>query len=340
MIEFAQPWAVLLLPLPVLVRFIWHRAEAQHPALYFPQAVKAAGQSARPASGRMHPLRLALLAIAWLALVGAAAAPRYIGDAVTVPDTGRDLMLAIDISQSMLSEDLELDGRTVDRLTVLRAVSHDFLSRRRGDRIGLILFGTRAYLHVPLTFDHVTLERLLDEAQIGFAGPQTAIGDAIGLAVKHLRDRPQNARVLILITDGANTAGELGPQQAAQLAARAGLRIHVIGVGAESMTLPGLLGGLLGSQRLNPSADLDEETLSEIARRTGGRYFRARDQHELEQIYAELDRLEPVEQDPRFYRPQVSLAHWPLAAALLLTFMLAGTMLMHPRQRRGSARER
>lgn len=327
MIEFGQPWAAALLPLPLLLRLLWRSAPPLGTALYFPRALASVAETAGSASARLPRARAALMALAWVALVAAAAAPRHVGDSVATPATGRDLMLAIDISESMLTEDLELDGQAVDRLTVVRHVLREFLRRRAGDRIGLILFGSNAYLHVPLTFDHATLARLLDEARIGFAGRQTAIGDALGLAVKRLRERPRNARVLVLITDGANTAGELAPLQAAQLATRAGLRVHTIGVGAESMVVPGLLGGLLGPRRLNPSADLDEDTLRAIASRTGGRYFRARDRGELERIYAELDRLEPVEQDARHYRPQVSLAHWPLGLALLLSLALAARLL-------------
>ena len=328
MIEFAQPWAAVLLPLPLVLRLLWRRAPSYDAALFFPLAVSSAvtpdGRSQRR---RLPHVRLALMSLVWLALVAAASAPRQVGDAVATPASGRDLMLAIDISESMLTEDLELDGRTADRLAVVRRVSRDFIGRRTADRIGLILFASAAYLHVPLTFDHATLQRLLDEARIGFAGRQTAIGDALGLAVKHLRNRPEHARVLILVTDGANTAGELPPLQAAELAARAGLRVYTIGVGAESMSLPGLLGGMFGARRLNPSADLDENTLRRIAELTGGQYFRARDGSELQRIYTELDRLEPVEQNALYYRPRVSLAHWPLALALTVTLVLAASLL-------------
>ncbi len=333
MIEFTQPWAVMLLPLPLVVRVLWRQAQAQGTALYFPRALEARLDELGGHEQRRAPrARLVLMTLAWFALVTAAAGPRHVGDAQPNPSSGRDLMLAIDISESMLTEDLELDGRTADRLSVVRRVTREFLRRRAGDRLGLILFGTKAYLQVPLTFDDATLQQLLDEARIGFAGPQTAIGDAIGLAVKHLRSRPRDARVLILITDGANTAGELTPLQGAELAARTGLRIYTIGVGAESMQLPGPFGGIFGARRLNPSADLDEDTLREIAHRTGGSYFRARDGDELEHIYAELDRLEPLEQDARYYRPQVSLAHWPLALALIITLALASALLA-PRRR-------
>ena len=158
--------------------------------------------------------RLLALALIWIALVAAACAPRWVGDTVALPASARDLMLAVDISESMLTEDLELDGQPADRLRVVKRVSGEFLRRRAGDRLGLILFGSEAYLHVPLTFDHATLEQLLMEAQIGFAGKQTAIGDALAIAVKRLRERPAASRVVILLTDGANTAALAPPAKA------------------------------------------------------------------------------------------------------------------------------
>jgi len=338
-IEFALPWAAVLLPLPLLVYLLLPAARRREPALYFPRAVQAAA-GAGAATRRTRPRwpRLLALALIWSALVAAACAPRWVGDTVALPASARDLMLAVDISESMLTEDLELDGQPADRLSVVKRVSGEFLRRRASDRLGLILFGSEAYLHVPLTFDHATLARLLTEAQIGFAGKQTAIGDALAIAVKRLRERPAPSRVLILLTDGANTAGEVPPRQAAALAARAGLRVYTIGIGAESMELPGLFGSRFGARRVNPSADLDEDTLRDIAEQTGGRYFRARDREELEQIYAELDRLEPVEQEAERYRPLVSLQHWPLGFALLLSLALALGLLWPPR--RGAAEGR
>jgi Ca-activated chloride channel family protein len=243
-------------------------------------------------------------------------------------------MLAVDISESMLAEDMELNGAPANRLMVVKSVVGDFVRRREGDRLGLILFGSNAYLHVPLSFDRETVRQLLNEAQVGFAGKQTAIGDALGIAVKRLQDRPESSRVLILLTDGANTAGQIAPRQAAELAAQQGLRVYTIGVGAEAMELPGLFGSAFGARRINPSADLDEDTLQYIASATGGRYFRARDQQELEAIYAELDRLEPVEQEAESYRPLRSLHHWPLGAALLLSLALASRAVLRPRVRR------
>ena len=227
-------------------------------------------------------------------------------------------MLAVDISGSMEQTDMELNGRAVTRLLAVKKVLNDFLSRRGGDRVGLILFGSQAYLQAPLSFDLKTIETLLMESEIGLAGKSTAIGDAIGLGIKRLRKRPDDQRVLILLTDGANTAGAIEPLKAAELAQMEQLKIYTIGVGATEMTVR----GLFGSRRINPSADLDESTLTAIAEQTGGRYFRARNTAELDEIYRLIDELEPVEQDGEFWRPQRSLLHWPLIGVLLCSLLL------------------
>jgi Ca-activated chloride channel family protein len=211
-----------------------------------------------------------------------------------------------------------IDGQSASRLAAVKTIAGDFIERRRGDRLGLILFGDQAYLQTPLTFDRRTVHRQLDEAAIGLAGRRTAIGDAIGLAVKRLREQPQKNRVLILLTDGANTAGAVDPAKAAQLAQRAGVRIYTIGVGADTL----LVQGLFGQQRI-ANRDLDEHSLTTIADTTGGRYFRARDSAGLEQIYRLLDRIEPVSHEQQTFRPVQELYAWPLGGALLLTLVLA-----------------
>jgi len=206
-------------------------------------------------------------------------------------------------------------------LRVVKQVAGEFIQRRRGDRVGLILFGSRAYLQTPLTFDITTTATLLDESEIGLAGRETAIGDAIGLAVKRLREDTTAQRVLIVLTDGANTAGEMEPLQSAQFAAREEMTIYTIGVGADEM----MIQDVFGSRVVNPSADLDEDALRAIAELIGGRYFRARDTAELEEIYIQLDELEPVESDQKVVRPVSEWFYWPLAAA----FMLAATLVLN-----------
>ena len=250
--------------------------------------------------------------------MGATARPQWLGEPVELPVSGRDLLLAVDLSGSMQTKDFYLGGETVDRLTALKAVAGKFIQRRVGDRLGLILFGDQPYVQVPLTFDRRTVQQLLNEAAIGLAGQRTSIGDVIGLAVKRLKKGQGSRQVLILLTDGANTAGQLTPLKGAELAAAEGLKIYTIGIGAEAMEVR----SFFFSRTINPSADLDEKTLTAIARKTGGRYFRARDTDQLAKIYAELDQLEPVEHDHDVYRPISELYPWPLGLALICGLLL------------------
>lgn len=328
MIEFAWPLVLLALPLPLLVVMLAPRAPERHPAalkIPFFNAVQNT-DSAR----QNRRLRLLLSILAWLLLSIAAARPQWIGEALLLPVSGRDLLLAVDISGSMRTQDMLLNNTQVDRLSVVQVVAGDFIERRKHDRVGLILFGSRAYLQTPLTFDRTTVQILLDEAEIGLAGKETAIGDAIGLAVKRLREQPENSsRILILLTDGANNAGEIEPTRATRLAVQQGVRIYTIGIGADEMEVR----GAFGSNRVNPSADLDETMLREIAAATGGRYFRARDTESLNTIYQLLDELEPVEVDQEIYRPVKELYYWPLAAALLMTFLLVLITVHRPSYR-------
>jgi len=250
-------------------------------------------------------------------LVLAVSRPQWIGEVESLPVTGRDLLLAVDISGSMDTQDMILNRKAVNRLKVVKKVAGEFIQRRHGDRVGLILFGSRAYLQTPLTFDTETTATLLDESEIGLAGRETAIGDAIGLAVKRLRDDTTSDRVLVLLTDGANTSGEVQPLQAAEFAARDGLTVYTVGVGADEM----MVQDFFGSRVVNPSADLDEDTLRSIAEQTGGRYFRARDAEGLEKIYEILDELEPVESDVEIIRPVDELFYWPMSVAYVLALL-------------------
>lgn len=328
MIEFAWLWCFLALPLPWLVRRIYPpAAEADGAALRTPFLDELDGLPSSEGTVDTRSRRIWLAVMAWGLLVVAAARPEWLGEPVEQAVSGRDLMLAVDLSGSMEIDDFVLNGKKVDRLTATQWVAGQFIERRIGDRLGLILFGEQAYLQAPLTFDRKTVHTLLDEAVIGLAGDKTAIGDAIGLGVKRLRDNPDGQRVLILLSDGANTAGAITPLQAASLAARAGLKVYTIGVGADEMVVR----DLLGSRKVNPSQDLDEPTMRGIAEKTGGRYFRARDVNELENIYHLLDQLEPVVRDQRYYRPRSELYPWPLGAALVLGALLA---LPWPERRR------
>lgn len=319
MIQFEWLWVFLVLPLPLIVNMLAPPTRGERDAaLRMPFVEDFDGVGGARSEGFSSWWVLMLAALAWLFLVTAAARPQWIGEPLELPASGRDLMLAVDLSGSMRAADFDLNGKEVDRLTATKAVAGKFIERREGDRLGLILFGENAYLQTPLTFDRETVRTLLNESVIGLAGRKTAIGDAIGLAVKRLRDNAGEARVLILLTDGANTAGEIEPVRAASLAAAVGLKIYTIGVGADEMIVP----SLFGQRRVNPSQDLDEDTLREIAAETGGRYFRARNTSELEEIYRLLDELEPVEVEALSFRPTVSLFHWPLAFAVVFSTLL------------------
>jgi len=318
MIHFDWIWAFIALPLPYLIYKLFPAAPRQdEAALHVPFMHDFDSYSADKvkSSGK---LVLLIASIAWLLLVLATARPQWLGDPVELPVSGRDLMLAVDLSGSMEVEDFKLNGQLVDRLTATKSVASEFIKRRQGDRLGLILFGKKAYLQTPLTFDRQTVSTLLNESVIGLAGKETAIGDAIGLAVKRLEKEEVNSRVLILLTDGANTAGEVQPVKAAELAKQYQLKIYTIGIGADEM----IVRSIFGSRRVNPSADLDEKTLTSIAETTGGRYFRARNTQELENIYQLLDELEPVEKETQSFRPTSALFYWPLAGSLCLASLI------------------
>lgn len=334
MLTLVSPWVLILLPLPWLVyRFIAPSKAAsqqEDQAVVVPFYAHLA-QTVITADRTQHSslLRALCLALIWALLVLAAAKPQWLGEPQALPTSGRDLLLAVDISGSMQQEDMRINNRPVSRLIAVKKVVSDFIEQRQGDRIGLVLFGTQAYLQTPLTFDTTSVNQFLQEAQLGFAGKDTAIGDAIGLSVKRLKEgdekqspSPDNSKVIILLTDGENTAGEVEPLQAAKLAAKINAKIYTVGIGADEMVIR----SFFGNRRVNPSASLDEETLTSIAQTTGGAYFRARNTDELNQIYQELDKLEPTDKEPEWLRPIQSLFMWPLSIALLLSLVLTAWM--------------
>lgn len=310
---FAWPWMLLVMPLPLLLRWLWPaKPDEEVPALRLPQAVSL---PVVPGVSRMRHGVNAGLFIAWLLLCIAAARPQTLGPIQAPPQTGRDLMLAVDISGSMEQQDMRLGGRSVDRLTAAKAVLGDFLERRASDRVGLIVFGQRAYAIAPLTRDRESLRSQLRDVMVGMAGRETAIGDAIGLAIKRLRAQPAEHRVLILLTDGENTAGVLTPAKAAELARAENVRIHTIAFGGDGDTLSmwGISIALPGMQ-----TGIDEASLQQVAELTGGQFFRARDASSLAGIYAEIDRLEPNSSEGQALRPRIEhYWRWLLAASLM-----------------------
>jgi Ca-activated chloride channel homolog len=336
MISLLWPWALALLPLPLLFRILLPRArQSNDAALRVPDLADFQIEEGKAYLNKKARWPLLLYTLAWACLVIAVSRPQWTGEAIEIPVSGRDLMMAIDISKSM---DLPIrhNNSSVKRITATKAVASAFIEKRVGDRVGLILFGDQAYVQAPLTFDRETVNTLLQEAVTGLAGQATAIGDAIGLAVKRLSaqrtahdqaventpgDNPDSNniqrnisddRVLILLTDGVSNRGEITPLKAAELAAKKGLKIHTIGIGNRG------------------SRELDEATLRQVAKITGGRYFRAYNTADLQEIYDLLDKLEPVEKDVRSYRPIKALFYVPLTAGLIFAAILA-LLLYAPR---------
>lgn len=317
-IEFAWPYIFLLLPLPWLVwKLLPPSQDNQNAFLMVPELADFESLNAHVNKGSSK-LKQCLLLLFWMALLLSAARPQWIGEMIAIPQSGRDLMLAVDLSGSMQIKDFEINGQYLDRLSALKVIVSDFIERRKGDRIGLIVFGSQAYLQVPLTFDIPTVKQLLMETAVGLAGNETAMGDAIGLAVKQLMSRPQASRVLILITDGNNNAGELTPEKAAEIAAHENLKIHTIAIGAK----PGQNRPLFGNIAVFQTADIDEKALKQVAEKTGGQYFRAYNSKELAKIYQLIDQLEGHEQSNQYYRPIQEIYYWPLAVALLCLGLL------------------
>lgn len=312
MIEFAWPYIFLLVPLPWIIKKILAPCQFnRNTALSIPDI------SDFHLPQHHHTLttpkfKNAFVFLLWLTLLTAAARPQWIGNPIEIPQNGRDLMLAVDLSGSMQIQDFELNGKHTDRLTALKLIVSDFIERRKGDRLGLILFGSQAYLQTPLTFDTSTVKQLLLESAVGLAGNETAIGDAIGLAIKQLRDSPQESRVLILVTDGNNNVGELTPEKAAEIAAHEHLKIHTIAIGAKQMAVQ----TIFGTRNIVPT-DIDEKTLKMVAEKTGGQYFRAYNTQELIKIYHYIDQMESTKQTGQYYRPIEEIYYWPLLLTLL-----------------------
>ncbi len=324
MFSLAWPWLLVVLPIPIAIYMLIPPAKSNQAALRVPfyDSISGMGQELFQSTSI---LKMICMTLVWCLLVFAAARPQWVGEATFIPVNGRDLMLAVDVSGSMKAEDMVQKGKTEDRLTAVKRVAKSFIQNRVGDRIGLILFGTRAYLQAPLSFDRKTVNTLLQESAIGIAGEKTAIGDAVGIAIKRLQEHyadreglkedKEIEKVLILLTDGANTAGSIEPIKAAELARAAKLKIYTIGVGADEL----LINDIFGQRVVRPSADLDEDTLTTMADLTGGQYFRAQDVDSLNQIYDLIDKLEPIEEDSKLLRPTIELFYLPLGLAAFLS---------------------
>ena len=319
MLTIAYPWLLLLIALPVVLRFMLPAYKESRPAIRVPWFARMASLlRLSPAEGaviRKVPfVRMGAGLLAWTLLVLALARPQYVEEPVSRVLPTRDLLLLVDLSGSMEARDFtNAEGRQVDRLTAVKEVLDEFLERREGDRVGLIVFGNAAFVQVPFTQDLDACRLLLEETAVRMAGPRTAFGDAMGLGITLFQRSELENRVMIALTDGNDTGSKIPPHEAAKVARDNGITVHVVGVGD-----PGSIGEEL----------LDEEALKDVADITGGRYFHAADRVELQGIYTELDRIDTREVESETYRPRSDLFHWPLAALLVLGFLWQAGLLL------------
>ena len=315
MFELAMPWSLVILPLPWFVWMVFPRAKPHMAAaLQVPFFNVITSMTSPKKTFVFKQNALLWLYFIWFLMVVALAGPRWVGAPQPLAREGHNIMLALDLSGSMELNDMLMHGRPATRLAVVKQAAAQFVQDRSGDKIGLILFGSQAYLQTPLTFDRHTVLVRLEDASVGLAGQTTSIGDALGLAIKRLQQVPKEGRIVILLTDGVNNSGVLDPLKAAELAQNDGIKVYTIGLGAE--VDPRILAGGLFNRA--PTADLDEDTLKEMARMTGGRYFRATDGESLQDIYRVIHNIETVSQDQASVRPQYDYYPWVLALALIL----------------------
>lgn len=336
MFQFYWPWFALLLPLPFLVRRFASstRKDKGSPELYFPalHRLKNAFPTYQGAGKLSNLPFIILLSLSWLFLVIALMQPENVDQFKVVKNKGYDLMLAVDISGSMQAVDFSTPSKIISRLDVTKEVVGKFVRGRQGDRVGLVTFGEHAYLHVPLTLDTVAVSKMLNDTVSGMAGNATAIGDAIGLSVRTLRERPEGSRVLVLLTDGEDNASSIPPLEAAKLAKQYGIRIYTIGIGKNGpVPFPTPYGGYGMAQ-----VSMDEELLKEIATLTGGQFFHATDQKALESIYGKIDELEKTESNQTIFLIREPLYYYPLGLAMVLLLILSLYQLLSRRVARGA----
>jgi len=308
MFELAHPWALLLLPLPLLMRLLPAYRESRDSVRvpFFDKLVELSEQ--RPDTGatilQRDRAQHFLVGFMWLCLIISASKPQWIGPPIEQQKSGRDLMVAVDLSGSMETRDFTLpEGATIDRLQAVKHVLDELAEQRASDRLGLIVFGNAPYLQTPFTDDHLVWQQLLVETEIGMAGQSTVFGDAIGLAIKLFIENDSDNRVLIVLTDGNDTGSTVPPVDAAKVAAANGIRIYTIAIG-------------------NPASAgeeaLDMDTIRRVSEITGGKDFQALDQQALHRAYTAIAELEPELYETISFRPRQSL-HWaPPGLALLL----------------------
>jgi Ca-activated chloride channel family protein len=316
MFELATPFALIMLPLPLLIWLCLPRAKKTHQnplKIPFFDSIVPLNAQAKPT--QTSPFLWFYLIFGLT--VFAAAGPRWIGVPLPLKHEGHNMMLVLDISGSMEIRDRIQYGRPTTRLQIVKQAAEDFVKRRGDSHIGLILFGSRAYLQTPLTKDHATVLMRLNDATVGLAGKTTSIGDALGLAVKHMQHVPTKGRVVILLTDGANNSGMMQPLKAAELAKQSDIKVYTIGLSGHS-GIP-MFGNMPASVD-----DLDEQTLKTIANMTDGKYFHATDKRSLEQIYQLINQLETVTHDNTSIRPEKTYYPDPLSIAFCCLMLLLG----------------
>jgi len=324
-LEFAYPWTLLLLPLPLLALWLIPPHRETVSALrvpFFDDIVAETGASASAGSVilRRQWVQMLVAGCVWVLLVTALAKPQWVGEPIVRTEAARDIMLAIDLSGSMGYRDFKGDeGEAVSRFEAVQRVVTDFIAGRDTDRIGLIVFGDKAYIQLPFTRDLRTAATLVELMDVAMAGPQTALGDSIGLAIHAFDESTVDDRILILLTDGNDTASRMTPINAAEVARTRGVEIYTIGIGDAQAT---------GEDRV------DFDLLADIAERTGGQFFRAEDESALAGVYRRIDEAAVADVRTQSWRPRTSLVHWPAAAALLLLMLTYALLLIFARSPR------
>jgi len=315
MLQFSYPWVFLLIPVPLLVFYLAPAYSEPRPAVRVPfmeRLYRLTGQKGGVSAALVSRTRFqkVQVVLAWVAIVAALAQPVWMEQPVVRELPMRDLLVALDLSGSMETRDFtDGTGTTSDRLVAAKQVLDDFLSRREGDRVGLIFFGSAAFVQAPFTDDLDVVRELLDEAQVRMLGPRTVLGDAIGAAIRMFERSEVDDRVLIVLTDGNDTGSMVPALRAAEIARDSGVTIYPVAMGDPEAA---------GEQAL------DEITLKAVAETTGGEYFHANDRNDLERIYQTLDQLNPKEVETQSYRPQRELYFWPLGFALILSLLFFG----------------
>jgi len=320
MLAFAYPWTALLIPLPLLVWFGLPAHAERRVGLtvpFFDRLVRLSGQ--QPFSGgvvaRRRPGNLVVLVLVWLLVLAALARPQWIELPLHRDLPTRDLLLLVDLSGSMDTRDfVDASGRTVDRLAAVKQVLDDFLSRRKGDRVGVVVFGDAPFALVPFTTDLDLCRAMLHDTAVGMAGPRTAFGDAIGLGIGLFAKSTVKAKTIIALTDGNDTLSKVPPAEAARVAKDKGITVHTVAVGDPQAA---------GEDKL------DEAALKEVAATTGGGFFRALDRAQLAEIYQRLDAIETRRIDSVSFRPRRDVYWMPLAAALALTLLAQAFGVAH-----------